>query len=237
MVLVEYVIPYELMSDSNNSVKASLQELRWDYHSGTLHRSDLADDPLHQFKQWFEDAVRAEIREPNAMTLSTMGLDGCPTSRTVLMKDYTDAGLTFFTNYESRKGRELEKTPAASLLFYWKELERQAHLRGRVEKVAAEESDSYFASRPYESRIGAWASKQSQEIPHRDWLNERVARFEGEYPDTGSPDSVPRPEFWGGYRLVPDTVEFWQGQPGRKHDRFIYRLESDGSWSIARHSP
>jgi pyridoxamine 5'-phosphate oxidase len=220
----------------SDSVQASLEELRWDYATGTLRREDLADDPLHQFKSWFDQAVSSGIREPNAMTLSTSGLDGCPNARTVLMKDYTEEGITLFTNYESRKGKELDDSPSASLLFFWKELERQVQIRGPVEKVSGDESDSYFFSRPYESRIGAWASLQSQEIPDRQWLEARVAEFEQRYPDTGEPGCVPRPDFWGGYRLRPDTVEFWQGQPGRKHDRFVYRKEGEG-WSVARWSP
>lgn len=220
----------------SDSVKASLEELRWDYHSGTLRRGDLADDPLHQFKAWFEDAVAAGIREPNAMTLATIGLDGGPTARTILMKDYTESGITFFTNYQSRKGRELAESPVAALLFYWKEMERQAHLRGPVEMVSGEESDAYFFTRPYASRIGAWASTQSEEIPDRKWLEDRVAEFAERYPDTGEPDCVPRPDFWGGYRLLPETVEFWQGQPARTHDRFVYRRGEEG-WTVARWSP
>lgn len=220
----------------SDSVQPSLKELRWDYASDTLHRKDLAEDPLTQFSAWFEDAVSAKIREPNAMTLCTIGLDGCPTSRTVLMKDYTAEGITLFTNYESRKAKELAASPVASLLFFWKELERQAHVRGKVEKVSAEESDTYFYSRPYNSRIGAWASRQSEEIPDRQWLSDRVRKYEERYPETDAADCVPRPEFWGGYRLIPETVEFWQGQPGRKHDRFVYR-RSGSTWEVSRWSP
>ena len=220
----------------SDSIKPSLAELRWDYASETLHRQDLDEKPLLQFKKWFEQTVDAEIREPNAMSLSTTGSDGIPNTRTVLMKDYTEKGVTFFTNYESRKGKELEQTPGASLLFFWKELERQVQVRGRVEKTSAEESDLYYFSRPYESRIGAWASLQSLEIPDRGWLDERVSEYEARYPDTGEVDCVPRPEFWGGYRLIPSMVEFWQGRPGRKHDRFIYTRKGN-QWEIARHSP
>ena len=220
----------------SDSVNPSLEELRWEYHANTLRSEDLAPDPLHQFKKWFEEALEAKIPEPNAMTLSTIGLDGCPTARKVLMKDYTDDGVTFFTNYESRKGQELAENPVASLLFYWKELERQAHIRGKVVKTSPEDSSRYFHSRPYQSRIGAWASKQSEEIPDRGWLDERVDRFEKEFPDSESEESVPRPDFWGGYLLIPESVEFWQGQPGRKHDRFIYRRDGD-HWSAQRLSP
>jgi len=220
----------------SDSAQAPLAELRWDYAAGTLRRADLAADPLSQFRAWFEQAVSAGIREPNAMTLCTVGLDGGPTARIVLMKDCTAEGLRFFTNYESRKGRELAANPRAALLFFWKEHERQAHYRGTVSRLGPDESDAYFRSRPYESRIGAWASLQSKEIPGRGWLEARVAEFEAKYPDTGEADCVPRPPHWGGYLLEPETVEFWQGQPGRKHDRFVYRREG-GGWQVARHSP
>ncbi len=225
------------MSQSeSDSVHPSLAELRWDYASETLHRADLHENPLLQFKKWFDQTLEAKIREPNAMTISTTGLDGIPNARTILMKDYTEEGVTFFTNYESRKGKELEKTSGASLLFFWKELERQVQIRGHVTKTTEEESNRYFYSRPYQSRIGAWASLQSTPISGREWLDERVEEFENRFPDTGALDCVPRPDFWGGYRLVPDLLEFWQGRPGRKHDRFIYLREND-QWAINRHSP
>jgi len=220
----------------SDPVQPSLAELRWDYASGSLHHEDLEGSPLEQFRSWFDDAVDAGIREPNAMTLSTVGLDGGPVARTVLMKDYTDEGVTFFTNYSSRKGREIARTPRASLLFFWRELERQVQIRGAVEMISGEESDQYFFSRPYDSRIGAWASLQSEEIPGREWLDDRVREYEDRYPDTGEPDCVPRPDFWGGYRLRPESLEFWQGQPGRKHDRFLYRAGAEG-WEITRLSP
>lgn len=215
----------------------SVAELRCEYHLATLDRGDLDDSPIRQFATWFEAAVKAGIREPNALTLSTIGLDGLPTSRTLLMKDFSEAGVTIYTNYTSRKGRELEVAPVAALLFLWKELERQVHVRGRVEKTSREDSQAYFFSRPYASRIGAWASQQSTVIPNRQWLDDRAAEFEERYPETGAPDCVPLPDFWGGYRIVPESVEFWQGQPGRKHDRFIYQRTGDGGWSIDRLSP
>lgn len=214
----------------------TLAELRCDYASRSLRRSDLLGSPIEQFARWFGEAVEAGIREPNALTLSTIGLDGLPDSRTLLMKDFGEDGVTIFTNYESRKGRELEANPVASLLFLWKELERQVQVRGRVERVSREESRAYFSSRPYASRIGAWASTQSAAIPDRAWLESRVAEFEAKFPDNGTPDSVPLPNFWGGYRVVPASVEFWQGRPGRTHDRFLYRRE-EGTWTIERLSP
>jgi len=215
----------------------SIAELRCEYHSATLSRADLADSPIRQFASWFAEAVESGLREPNALTLSTIGLDGLPTSRTLLMKDFSEAGVTIYTNYTSRKGRELEASPVAALLFLWKELERQVHVRGRVEKTSREDSQAYFFSLPYASRIGAWASQQSTVIPDRKWLDDRAAEFETRYPDTGAADCVPLPEFWGGYRIVPESVEFWQGQPGRKHDRFLYQRTAEGAWKIDRLSP
>lgn len=220
----------------SNTRQPSTAELRWDYAERVLRRADLAENPMEQFGAWFSDALDKKIREPNAMTLSTIGLDGNPTSRTVLMKDFSDRGISLFTNYTSRKAREMEAHPNVSALFLWKELERQAHFRGRIEKLSPEESDEYFYSRPYNSRIGAWASRQSEVIPDRKWLSDRVEKYEKRYPETDQKDCVPRPDFWGGYLLVPESIEFWQGHSGRKHDRFVYTRKSDG-WSIERWSP
>jgi len=211
--------------------------MREEYHAGSLGRDDLDPDPFVQFRIWFENARSAGIREANAMGLSTIAEDGSPTSRTVLLKDCDTTGFTFFTNYQSRKAREIAANPAASLLFLWKELERQVQIRGTVEKVEREESEAYFFSRPYNSRIGAWASEQSEVIPDREWLNDRIKQFTEKYPQTEAPDCVPLPDFWGGYRLIPSSFEFWQGQPGRNHDRFIYSLLENSTWEIQRHSP
>lgn len=220
----------------SDSIKQSIAEMRQDYRAGTLHRSDLADSPIDQFAKWFDQAVKSDIREPNAMTLCTLGDDSIPNARTVLMKDFGAHGVTFYTNYESRKGRELAANSGASVLFFWKELERQVHVRGQVSKAPHADSEAYFFSRPYDARIGAWASKQSSEVPDREWLADRVREFEAKYPDDGTPNCVPLPDFWGGYYLDPATVEFWQGQPGRKHDRFIYSLKDD-AWNLSRLSP
>ena len=220
-----------------DSAPETLAAMRRDYRAASLRRADLSASPAAQFARWFEEAVAAGLREPNALVLATLGLDGLPNSRTVLMKDFGEEGVTFFTNYESRKGRELAANPAASLTFFWRELERQVHVRGRVDKTSREESRAYFFSRPYESRIGAWASTQSAAIPDRAWLDRRAAEFEAQYPDNGQPDGVPLPYFWGGYRVVPESVEFWQGGAGRKHDRFLYRRDGTEGWTIERLSP
>jgi pyridoxamine 5'-phosphate oxidase len=220
----------------SDSLRRSVAAMRQEYGIGQLSRSDLDASPIRQFEHWFVQATAADVREPNAMTLATVGEDGVPNARTVLLKDCDDLGLTFFTNYESRKGRELATRPAAALLFFWKELERQVHFRGPVERITSQESEAYFFSRPYESRIGAWASHQSREIPDRAWLETRSQEYRERFPDTGAPDAVPLPDFWGGYRLVPLTVEFWQGQLSRQHDRFLYRRQGE-NWTIQRLSP
>jgi pyridoxamine 5'-phosphate oxidase len=229
--------PFPETTAMTDPVVKTIAELRCDYHAATLRRADLAASPFDHFSKWFGEALAAGLREPNALTLSTIGLDGFPNSRTLLMKDFGEDGVTIFTNYTSRKGRELEAHPVAALLFLWKELERQVHVRGRVEKTSREESQAYFFSRPYASRIGAWSSTQSAVIPDRAWLDSRAAEFEARFPDTGAPDCVPLPDFWGGYRVIPESIEFWQGQPGRKHDRFIYRRETGTGWTIERLSP
>lgn len=216
--------------------RSKIQELRREYEGAPLRRTELAATPMDQFSRWFGESVASGMREPNAFTLSTLGLDGIPTSRTLLMKDYDASGVRFFTNYESRKAREMAAHPAVAILFFWKEVERQVHFRGRVEKTSREASEAYFFSRPYGSRIGAWASLQSQEIPDRAWLEERVAALEKQYPDTCAPDCVPLPDYWGGYLLVPESVEFWQGQSDRKHDRFLYTRDG-ADWKAARLSP
>lgn len=216
-----------------------LSHMRADYRAGALRRADLAADPLDQFLGWFEAAREAGLPEPNAMTLATLGADGAPSARTVLLKEADERGFVFFTNYASRKAGELETEPRASLHFLWRELARQVEIRGPVAKISAEESRDYFRTRPYPSRIGAWASRQSREVPDRGALEERFLACRERFPDTGEDDCVPLPEFWGGYRLAPESFEFWQGQTARLHDRFLYRpAEGDeGGWSIVRLSP
>lgn len=210
---------------------AYLADLRKSYESGSLDEDSIAAEPLIQFGQWLDEALSRDVPEPNAMTVATVGEDGRPSSRIVLIKGYDERGIVWFSNYASRKGRELEHLPYAALQFHWVELERVVRIEGRVEKVAAAESDAYFATRPLAHRIGAWASPQSQPIAGRSTLVARAAEFGlkfGLHP--------PRPPHWGGYRLVPDYWEFWQGRASRLHDRIAYRLD-EGRWHKLRLAP
>ncbi|QEZ47448.1 pyridoxamine 5'-phosphate oxidase [Cupriavidus oxalaticus] len=209
-----------------------LADLRRTYVLGSLSETDVAPDPMSQFKRWFDEAVTAKLPEPNAMTLATVGADGQPSARIVLLKGIDDRGFTFFTNYESRKGLDLAANPRAALLFHWVQLERQVRVEGIVEKVADDESDAYFASRPLGSRVGAWASEQSREVPGRDVLEQRELEYRSKFGD-----NPPRPPHWGGYRLVPTAMEFWQGRPSRLHDRIVFRVQPGGAWQIVRLSP
>ncbi|GAB3627363.1 pyridoxamine 5'-phosphate oxidase [Pandoraea terrae] len=210
----------------------SLSDLRKNYALGSLSEHDVASDPFAQFKRWFRQALDAQLAEPNAMTLATVSADGRPDARIVLIKGADEQGFTFFTNYESRKGQELAANPFGCLLFHWIELERQVRIEGRVEKVSAAESDAYYHSRPIGSRLGAWASEQSAEVADRSIIEAREEAFRKQFGD-----APPRPPHWGGYRLVPDAVEFWQGRPSRLHDRIKYFRLADGQWRVARLSP
>jgi pyridoxamine 5'-phosphate oxidase len=214
-----------------------IADLRTDYRRETLDESSVAPSPLRQFGHWFDEAVKAQIPEPNAMTLATVGIDGRPAARIVLLKGVDERGFLFFTNYSSRKGRELDASPAAGLLFFWAELERQVRIEGAVQKLPVPESDAYFYSRPRASRLGAWASPQSESIPDRALLEVRFAAAETRFRAAG--ESVPRPPHWGGYVLVPDMLEFWQGRPSRMHDRVRYRRDSTRAetWAIDRLAP
>lgn len=211
----------------------NIADLRRDYASEPLELTQVHPDPIHQFKAWFEEAMNSQLPEPNAMTLATADAQGRPTARTVLLKEFTPEGFIFFTNYESRKGQELAENPYACLLFNWLELARQVRIEGRVEKISAAESEAYFQSRPKGSQIGAWASPQSRVLSSRQLLEDKVAQLEAEY---AAVEVLPVPPFWGGYRVVPERIEYWQGRPSRLHDRITYRLEN-GSWKIERLAP
>jgi pyridoxamine 5'-phosphate oxidase len=206
---------------------------RSDYGRDALTESDLDPDPIVQFRRWYDVAVASGAIEPHAMTLATATPDGQPSARVVLLRGVDDRGFSFFTNYESRKGRDLEENPRAALVFFWAELERQVRVEGRVVRVSEAESDDYFASRPRGSRLGAWASPQSAVIPDREAFEGLLRDLEEKYPD----EDVPRPPTWGGYRVVPDSFEFWQGRPSRLHDRFRYSRREDDSWLIERLAP
>jgi pyridoxamine 5'-phosphate oxidase len=211
--------------------KQELADLRKSYERAELSEDASDANPLKQFELWLQQALDAEIPEPNAMTLATVGPDQRPSTRIVLIKGYDERGIVWFTNYDSRKGHELAANPFAALQFHWIELERVVRIEGRVEKVSAEESDAYFASRPLDSRIGAWASPQSQVIGSRAVLVANAARYGAQFAL-----NPPRPPHWGGYRLQPDRWEFWQGRKSRLHDRLRYRLDG-GQWVRERLAP
>lgn len=207
-------------------------DLRKDYTRGSLRRADLDANPLKQFERWFADAQAAAPVDPNAMTLATVGANGAPSVRTLLLKGIDERGFLFFTNYRSRKARELEMNPRAAIVFYWRELERQVAAEGVVEKLTALEAEIYFHSRPRGSQIGAWASQQSTPIPNREFLEKCFADAEAKFPG-----DIPIPPFWGGYVLKPERIEFWQGGASRLHDRFEYLKQPDGTWKVQRLSP
>lgn len=210
----------------------AIADLRLNYTRQQLNESEVDPDPIRQFQIWFEQAVSAQLLEPNAMTLATASREGVPSARIVLLKGVDPRGFVFYTNYESRKGRELADNPRAALVFLWNVLERQVRIEGTVERVSDQETNAYFHSRPLESQLGAWASNQSQVIPGRPVLEQRFQAFKQKYQN----QEVPRPPHWGGYRVVPHLIEFWQGRPNRLHDRLCYRLEGT-RWVIERLAP
>ena len=208
-----------------------IADLRQEYMRAGLGEADADRDPIRQFERWFEDALRARLPLPNAMTLATVGADGAPSARVVLLKGIEGGGFSFYTNYRSRKARELEARGTACLVFMWSELERQVRIDGRVERVSAAESDAYYASRPLGARLSAWASPQSERVPSRGTLEAAMAQARSSYGD-----APPRPPHWGGYRVIPRAIEFWQGRADRLHDRLLY-TQSNGGWQIERLAP
>ncbi len=208
-------------------------DLRKEYTLQGLSETDAKPNPFEQFKIWFDQAVAAGLPEPNAMTIATATLDGKPSARMVLLKDYDERGFVFYTNYESHKGQQLRQNPWGALGFWWAELERQVRIEGRVEQVSDAEADKYFHSRPKASQLGAWASNQSQVIESREVLEQRLQQLKEEYENK----EVPRPPHWGGFRVIPDEFEFWQGRPSRLHDRLLYRRGEQSNWTIQRLSP
>lgn len=209
------------------------QSLRREYLRTELLETNLHPDPVEQFRRWFEEALSADLHEPNAMTIATATRDGRPSARVVLLKGFNERGFVFHTNYEGRKGRELEANPNCALAFYWGELERQVRIEGRATRVPDKESDAYFASRPRGSQLGAWASEQSRPVEDRTELERRLKELEEEYEGR----EIPRPSFWGGFRVEPERMEFWQGRENRLHDRLLYSESGGGAWKIQRLQP
>jgi pyridoxamine 5'-phosphate oxidase len=211
----------------------SVDEIRKEYRLHRLKKEEVAENAMQQFERWWKDALESELDEVNAMTLATASSDGLPAARIVLLKGFHSEGFRFYTNYESFKGKQLMENPRACLVFFWKELERQVRITGLVEKLSQTDSDAYFNSRPAGSRIGAWASPQSEVIESSEWLTQRANQLEKNFSESG----IPRPPHWGGYLVRPVTIEFWQGRPNRLHDRLLYSLQENGNWGIERLAP
>lgn len=213
---------------------SSIADLRTNYTLAGLAEANVDADPIKQFEIWFQQALDADLLEPNAMTLATATPEGKPTARIVLLKGVSDRGFVFYTNYESQKGQQLIANPYAALVFLWNKLERQVRIEGRVEQLSPQESTAYFHSRPKASQLGAWTSDQSRVIANREVLKQKLADLQAQYKDDVT---IERPEHWGGFRVIPNRIEFWQGRPSRLHDRLVYDLQDNGSWQIKRLSP
>lgn len=209
-----------------------LNSIRYDFAKQTLDERDVIANPIMQFAKWFEEAIGAQVLDPNAMTVCSATKAGKPSARILLLRNFSESGFVYYTNYTSRKGTEIAENPNCALLFFWPELERQIRIEGEVQKQTAEESDLYFKTRPRESKIGAWTSEQSKIISNREVLNKEYEKLSKKYPD----ENVPRPPYWGGYLLKPNTIEFWQGRPNRLHDRILYTKKNE-NWKIERLSP
>lgn len=209
-----------------------LNSIRHDFAKETLDERDVIENPIFQFAKWFEEAVAAQVIDPNAMTLCSATKEGKPSARIVLLRNFSEIGFVYYSNYNSRKGSEIEENPNCALLFFWPELERQIRIEGVVQKQTPEESDLYFNSRPRESKLGAWTSEQSKKILNREVLNKEYEKIALQYQN----ENVPRPPHWGGYQLKPATIEFWQGRPNRLHDRILYTIENN-NWKIERLAP
>lgn len=214
-------------------INMTIADLRKDYTQSGLLESEIDHNPFTQFQIWFDQALEAKLLEPNAMTLATVGQDGNPSARIVLLKDFDSRGFVFFTNYLSQKGQELDINPHVALVFWWGELERQVRIQGKVEKATSEESDQYFQQRPRGSQLGSYASCQSDIVESREILEKRLQAQEQKYQN----QIIPRPEHWGGYRVIPHIIEFWQGRPSRLHDRLRYTLQQENNWLIERLCP
>ena len=214
--------------------RLSLAGLREDYRMGAFDEKNCETNPIVQFEKWFKETQTVDSKEPNAMTLATATVDGRPSARIVLLKEVSDAGFVFYTNYGSRKAQDLETNPRCALTFYWSELERQVRVEGQARRVTQAESEAYFRTRPKGSKLGAWASHQSETVASRDALEAKLSELQAKY---AGQDEIPVPEFWGGYCVVPEVIEFWQGRPNRMHDRIRYRRKGETEWVIDRLSP